>query len=147
MSETLQRVLFVCLGNACRSQMAEAFARAYGSDVLVAASAGLSPGLRVAPDTVRAMREKNIDLTDHFPKSVRHLVRARFDIVVNMSGLDIGLDTGGAVIEWAVKDPYTLSYERHCEVRDDIERRVMALILELRRQRQEPRRRSLHRQP
>jgi len=55
-----KRVLFVCLGNSCRSQMAEAFARAYGSDVLIAASAGLTPASGVAADTSRAMAEKGL---------------------------------------------------------------------------------------
>jgi len=67
-----KRVLFVCVGNSCRSQMAEAFARLYGNDVIIAASAGISPAYSVAPDTMRAMREKNLDLRDHFPKSLRH---------------------------------------------------------------------------
>ena len=83
---TKKRVLFVCIGNSCRSQMAEGFARTYGDDVLIAASAGLAPAFSVAPDTQRAMLEKNIDLRDHFPKSIRHLGRSQFDLVVNMSG-------------------------------------------------------------
>ena len=51
MNEPLKRVLFVCVCNACRSQMAEAFARVYGHDALVAASAGLTPAMAVMPDT------------------------------------------------------------------------------------------------
>jgi len=134
-----KRVLFVCIGNMCRSQMAEAFARVYGSDILIPASAGVSPGYEVAEDTVRAMREKHIDLRDHFPKAIRHLGRAEFDIVVNMSGLAIAYETGGKVMQWRVDDPYTASYARHCEVRDDIERRVMELILQLRQESREAR--------
>ena len=45
--------------------------------------------MRMAPDTMRAMDEKNIDLRDHFPKSIRQLGRAQFDLVVNMSGSEI----------------------------------------------------------
>src|SRR5947209_2471045 len=90
-----KRVLFVCIGNACRSQMAEGFARTYGSDALVAASAGVAPAGAVARDTVRAMLEKNIDLREHFPKSIQHLDRARFDLVVNMSESYLP-DGGGA---------------------------------------------------
>jgi arsenate reductase len=123
----------VCIGNACRSQMAEAFARAYGNDVLIAASAGLSPATGVAPDTIRAMEEKNIDIRDHFPKSLRHLGRADFDIVVNMSGFFLPETVGGQTIDWEVADPVFMSYKEHCEVRDDIEARVMKLVLELRR--------------
>ena len=81
-----QRVLFVCIGNACRSQMAEAFAHTYGADVIVPASAGLAPASAVHPVTARAMLEKNIDLKDHFPKALRNMSRAQFDLVINMSG-------------------------------------------------------------
>lgn len=134
----------MCLGNVCRSQMAEGFARAYGDDVLIAASAGLAPGLDVAPDTLKAMQEKNIDLRDHFPKSIRHLGRAGFDIVVNMSGRDVSFETGGIILTWDVEDPYMLKYSRHCEIRDLIERLVMDLVLQLRREAQNPQLRSLH---
>ena len=85
-----KRVLFVCIGNACRSQMAEGFARTYGSDVMIAASAGLMPAYAVAPQTIRAMDAKNIDLRDHFPKSLRHLGRAEFEEV----GRDLERRTG-----------------------------------------------------
>ena len=76
----------MCIGNACRSQMAEGFARAYGADVDDPASAGLAPAMHVARDTKTAMAEKDIDIRDHFPKAIRHLGRAQFDLVVNMSG-------------------------------------------------------------
>lgn len=144
MSAPVKRVLFVCIGNACRSQMAEAFARAYGSDVVVAASAGLAPGVDIPPDTHRAMKEKNIDLRDHFPKALHYLGRAEFDLVVNMSGVTLPVDTGCPVRTWEVKDPYTLPYPRHCEVRDRIERLVMELVMELRQDGREPRFHSLH---
>ena len=138
MSSSLKRVLFVCIGNSCRSQMAEAFARAYGRDVLIAASAGLAPATRIAPDTIDAMDEKGIDLRDHFPKSIRHLGRIEFDLVVNISGETLPTPMKCPVREWDVEDPVSLKYEAHCEVRDDIERRVMDLILELRREQSEP---------
>ena len=133
MSSSPKRVLFVCIGNSCRSQMAEGFARAYGRDVLIPASAGLAPATRVAPDTLEAMDEKGIDLRDHFPKSIRHLGRIEFDLVVNMSGESLPSPVKCPVREWDVEDPVSLKYEDHCAVRDDIERRVMELILELRR--------------
>jgi arsenate reductase len=127
------RVLFICIGNSCRSQMAEGFARTYGADVTIPASAGLAPAFMVAPDTVRAMDEKNIDLRDHFPKSLKQLGRAQFDLFINMSGFDLppGIDT--AVRDWDVPDPIAEDYETHCQIRDEIEARVMGLILELRR--------------
>ena len=138
MNRPLKRVLFVCIGNSCRSQMAEGFARAYGSDVLVPASAGVAPATRIAPDTIEAMDEKAIDIRDHFPKSIRHLGRVEFHLVINMTGDRLPTEMNCPVRDWNVEDPVRLRYEAHCAVRDDIERRVMELILELRREQAQP---------
>lgn len=119
--------------------MAEAFARRYGSDIMIAASAGLAPAFSVAPDTMRAMADKDIDLRDHFPKSIKQLGRSQFDVAVNMSGAALPGDTAARVIEWDVADPIQMDYQEHCEVRDAIERLVMNFVLELRRQQQLPR--------
>jgi arsenate reductase len=118
--------------------MAEAFARAYGADVIIPASAGLAPAFDIAPDTMRAMFDKGLDLRDHFPKSVRQLGRARFDLVVNMSGEPLPVETGARVVEWEIADPVRMKYNQHCKVRDQIERRIMELILELRREQHAP---------
>jgi arsenate reductase len=128
-----KQVLFVCIGNACRSQMAEAFARAYGSDVLTPASAGLWPAQAVPVDTLRAMEEKNLELKGHVPKSLVDMDDAKFDLVINMSGCPLPPLGGAAVREWEVPDPIIMDYKDHCGVRDQIERLVMNLILELRR--------------
>jgi arsenate reductase len=128
-----KRVLFVCIGNACRSQMAEAFARAQGSDVLVASSAGLFPARAVPPDTLRAMKEKNLDLSGHVPKSVVDLDGAKLDLILNMSGFPLPPIGGAAVREWEVPDPIVMNYKGQCAVRDQVERLVMDLIQELRR--------------
>jgi arsenate reductase len=129
------RVLFICIGNSCRSQMAEGFTRHYGSDVMIAASAGLAPAFMVAQDTVRAMDEKNIDIRNQFPKSLKQLGRAQFDLLVNMSGFDLPSEIDTPVRNWDVRDPVAKDYETHCQIRDEIETRVMGLILELRRAR------------
>lgn len=126
-----KRVLFVCIGNSCRSQMAEAFARAYGNGILEPSSAGVYPAARVAPDTIRAMAEKNIDLTGQSPKSVEKMDLSKFDLIVDMSG---GLMDGAPKIpteEWEVDDPIALDYDEHCQVRDHIELLVKNLIREL----------------
>ncbi len=113
--------------------MAEAFARAYGSDVLVPASAGLAPASSVARDTLRAMDEKGLSLRDHFPKSTRHLGRVQFDIVVDMSGGPLPENLAPDIRTWSVADPISVKYKVHCEIRDEIERLVMGLVIELRR--------------
>jgi len=137
-TEERKRVLFVCIGNACRSQMAEAFARAYGSDVIIPASAGLAPAVYIPSDTMRAMEDKSLDLRDHFPKALRHVSRAQFDIVINMSGMGLPDSLNARVITWDVPDPVLMPYDEHCEIRDLIERKVMQLILELRRDKPAP---------
>jgi arsenate reductase (thioredoxin) len=128
-----KRVLFLCIGNACRSQMAEAFGRAYGSDVLAPASAGLAPAMKVPDDTIRAMDEKNLDLRAQIPKSLSDLGGNEFDLIVNMSGYPLPVN-GTPLRIWNVPDPICLDYKEHCQVRDQIETLVMKLILELRRE-------------
>ena len=127
----LLRVVFVCLGNACRSQMAEGFARAYGKDVLVALSAGLAPATSVPLETQRTMAEKNIDITEQFPKAVQMYSPAQCDLVVNMSGYP--LNGYPSIRTWKVRDPIGSDDETYRAVRDQIEGLVMSLIIELRR--------------
>ena len=126
-----KRVMFVCVGNACRSQMAEGFANAYGTDVMQPESAGLQAAMRVPDETVRAMAEKNIDISAHFPKPLLNSTRDDFDIVVNLSGYPIPIHPQARV--WKVNDPIGGTVEQYRAVRDQIEQLVMKLILELRR--------------
>ena len=99
------RVLFVCLGNICRSPMAEALARAYGSDVIRARSAGLMPAISTSTLTRSVLKEKNIELGDHLPRALRDINLAEVDLIVNMSGSKLPVATTVPVIEWKVKDP------------------------------------------
>jgi arsenate reductase len=127
-----QRVLFVCVGNSCRSQMAEGLARAYGSDVLEAESAGLSACGVIFPPTRQVMEEKGISLEAAESKGIDPEGLARFDLIVNLSGCEFPYATSTPVRAWMVADPVMQSLERHREIRDEIERRVQALIGELR---------------
>jgi arsenate reductase len=126
-----KRVLFVCIGNSCRSQMAEAFARAYGADVLEAASAGLSPATIIQPQTIQVLSERNLRVDGQFPKGLEAVSRERFDLVVNMSAVKMGLP-GARLIEWPVEDPIGHKEEVYRSVASQIETLVMRLILELR---------------
>jgi arsenate reductase len=130
----LYRVLFVCIGNSCRSQMAEAFAARYGADVMVARSAGLAPCEMVAPVTREVMLEKGIDLDGATPKGLE-FTGTDFDLIVNMSGRRLPGAVKAEVREWDVEDPIWVSRERHREIRDQIEGLVRELIGELRRRR------------
>ena len=127
----MTRVVFVCLGNACRSQMAEGFARTYGKDVMSVQSAGLAPAISVPIETVKTMAEKNIDITGQFPKALVTLPPTSFDLLVNMSGFEV---TGyPAMRTWKVRDPIGADAATYRAVSDHIESLVMQLIVELRR--------------
>jgi protein-tyrosine-phosphatase len=84
------------------------------------------------------MAEKDIVLRDHFPKSLRNLARIRFDLIVNMSQRPLPWTQPDAIpareVEWEIPDPIGLTYAEHCEIRDSIERKVVELIEELRRE-------------
>jgi len=126
------RVLFVCLGNACRSQMAEGFARAYGGDVMEPLSAGLAPYSHVPEETRVAMIAKSIDVSRHFPKAIEEFDLPAMDLIVNMSGSPFPVDLPN-LREWDVRDPFGRSDKTFLQVRDLIERLVMELIIEIRR--------------
>ena len=111
--------------------MAEGFARAYGSDVLNAESAGLAPAMAVAPLTHKVMLEKNIDLGHMYPRSLEE-IKGRFDLIVNMSGQRVPKEIKGAVEDWDIQDPIGESEDVYREVRDQIEQRVMRLVLGMR---------------
>jgi arsenate reductase (thioredoxin) len=125
-------VLFVCIGNSCRSQMAEGFARAYGSDIVIASSAGLAPATIIAPLTRQIMQERNVRLDGHFPKPLHIAGREPFDLIVNMSGHPLPPGTSGRVVDWPVPDPIGKTQEFYRSVAARIEALVMRLILDLR---------------
>jgi arsenate reductase len=114
--------------------MAEGFANHYGSDVLTAASAGLAPIPTIPPLTVVAMEEMNVDISRHVPRPYDPLEASTCDIVVNMSGFKLPGPPGKEVIEWRVNDPHRAPLDVYRATRDDLEQRVMRLILDLRKQ-------------
>jgi arsenate reductase (thioredoxin) len=127
-----KKVLFLCIGNSCRSQMAEGFARRYGSDVMEVESAGLAPASIVQPLTKKVMEAKNINIDEQFPKDLTRLSLASFDIIVNISGARLPARTRAEVREWKVEDPIGKPEELYTKVCNQIENLVMQLILELR---------------
>jgi protein-tyrosine-phosphatase len=124
--------LFVCIGNAIRSQMAEAFARQYGDDVIDPASAGLFPNTTVLPLTRKVMAGRNIDLENHFPKGLDDIDLSGVDLVVNISGMPIPGAVGCPVREWEVEDPVGKAETAYQKAAGELEMLVMQLILELR---------------
>jgi protein-tyrosine-phosphatase len=112
--------------------MAEGFANHYGKDVLEATSAGLAPTATVAQETTDTMLEKNIDISRHYPKKFNPLKGKEADLIVNMSGFVLPGKLEVPIEEWTVQDPYGDSMEVYMDSANDIERRVMLLILKLR---------------
>lgn len=125
-----KRILFVCIENSNRSQMAEAFARMHRSGRVEAYSAGSRPSGRLNPRAVEFMRERGYDLTQHRSKSVADLPVKEFDVVI---GMGCG-DEACAVIparrreEWDIPDPKDMPAEQYRAVRDQIEGKVKELL-------------------
>jgi arsenate reductase (thioredoxin) len=127
----LKRVVFVCIGNSCRSQIAEAFARRYGTDVMSVTSSGVAPATYISPLTKEVLAERNLSLEGHFPKPFDMTNRDRNELVINMSGDPLQL-RGAQVVDWDVPDPIGYDLEFFRTIADQIEGLVMRLILELR---------------
>ncbi len=126
------RVLFVCIGNACRSQMAEGFGRTLGKDVFETGSAGLAPAVNLPWDTQEVMLEKGIDIGEQFPKDLDWVDLDSFSLIVNMSGVRFPVEVKAEVRNWEIEDPIGAELDVYRSVRDDIESRVRALAEELR---------------
>ncbi len=112
--------------------MAEAMAKKYGSDVIVASSAGLSPALQTHVMTRTVLREKNVDLGAHMPRRLSEQKLSDYDLLVNMSGAKLPTNLGVPVENWDVADPFGHSDETFRACRDLIEMLVMGLILRIR---------------
>ena len=123
-----KRVLFVCVENSNRSQMAEAFARLIGGDTVEALSAGSKPSGVLNPKAIRFMDEVGYDLTAHRSKSLDEIT-GDFDAVVTMGCGDSCPWVPARVREdWALPDPKHMDDDGYRGVRDDIARRVRALL-------------------
>ena len=126
-----RRVLFVCVENSNRSQMAEAFARLHGGATVEAHSAGSRPSGLVNPKAVRFMAELGYDLGSHDSKSLDE-VTGEFDAVVTMGCGDQCPWVPARIREdWDLADPRDLDDDGYRAVRDDIGRRVQSLLARL----------------
>jgi arsenate reductase len=130
-----KRVLFVCIGNSCRSQMAEAVARHLASDVIEPMSAGLSPLGYVSESTRKVLLERGIKVGHQYSKGLRDVDSDAADLVVNMSGMPgRELFPGAEVVDWDVDDPYGEDLAAYRRICDDVEELVKDLADRLRRQ-------------
>lgn len=122
-------VLFVCVENSNRSQMAEAFARMHGGPSIIAASAGSRPSGRVNPRAIEFMNELGYDLTTHLSKSLDQFNGQEVEVAVTMGcGDECPLVQARRREEWQIPDPKNMEPVQYREVRDLIERKVKELL-------------------
>jgi len=125
-------VLFLCVHNSGRSQMAMGFFTHLAGERAIAWSGGSEPGNQVNPAAIEAMQEKGIDISGEFPKPwTDEIVRAA-DVVVTMGcGDACPIFPGKRYVDWVLEDPAGQDVEAVRPIRDEIERRVRALLDEL----------------
>jgi len=132
----MKKILFVCVENAGRSQMAEAFANHYGKGKLVASSAGVMLADKVNPVVVEVMKEKGIDISMNKPKLLTVKMAEEADQIITMGCSAEKFCPAPLlknVIDWGLEDPKNKTIEKVRQIRDEIEKRVLKLISELNR--------------
>ena len=131
-NHTPARVLFVCVENSCRSQIAEAFARLYGGGTIMAFSAGSRPSGVVNEKAIAAMRAFGYDLSRHTSKSLAEIPDVEFDYAITMGcGDECPMVRARHRIDWSIPDPKHLEADEFRRVCEQIEVKVKALLAEL----------------
>ena len=129
MSEPLPRIVFVCVENSNRSQIAEAFARMYAAGRVEALSAGSRPSGRVNPKAVAAMADVGYDLTTHTSKGLDALPRGEYAAAITMGcGDECPMVNAPIREDWGIPDPKDLPPAEFADVRDLIGNNVKALL-------------------
>ena len=129
--DTKKTVLFVCVQNAGRSQMAEGFFRKYAPKGLETNSAGTVPTSQTNPIAVEAMKEVGIDISSQKPKDLTEDMMRNATTIVNMGCMDDKYCPAlflPKVIDWGIEDPKDKPIEKVREIRDEIEKRVFEII-------------------
>lgn len=128
----MKTVLFVCVENSCRSQMAEAFAKMLGQGVIDPYSGGSRPSGKVNETAIASMKDVGYDLSSHTSKSLQAIPLIEYDVVVTMGcGDDCPVVRAKQRLDWKIPDPKDLDRARFAEVRDLIRRKVQQLINDL----------------
>ncbi len=128
----MKRVLFVCVENSNRSQMAEAFARIHGGPDIEAFSSGSRPSGKINPKAIAAMAELGYDLTAHSSKGLDGFNGQEFDAAITMGcGDECPLVLAKRRVDWQIPDPKELPPAQFNEVRDSIEAKVKELLANL----------------
>jgi len=130
----MKKVLFVCVENAGRSQMAEAFAKLYSAGKIEAMSAGTVPAREVNPVVAEAMREKGMDISGNRPKVITTDMVQEADVIITMGCSAEGfcpVQFLSKVVDWKLEDPKGKSIEQVRQIRDEVEKKVKELIEKL----------------
>ena len=127
----MKKLLFVCVENSCRSQIAEAFARIHGADV-EAYSAGSRPSGEINPKAIETMKEIGYDLREHDSKSLTDIPDVEYDFVATMGcGDECPYVRAKRREEWQIPDPKNLPADQFRETRDLIEQKVKDVLAQL----------------
>jgi protein-tyrosine-phosphatase len=128
----MKRLLFVCVENSCRSQIAEALARIHGGDEIEAYSAGSHPSGQVNPKAIESMKEIGYDLSAHDSKSLNDIPQLEYDFVATMGcGDECPYVRAKRREDWEIPDPKNLPPDQFRETRDLIERKVKDVLANL----------------
>ena len=131
-NKTPKGILFVCVENSNRSQMAEAFARMHGGDKIEAYSAGSRPSGQVNPKAIEAMSELGYDLSRHRSKSLSEIPNLEYDFAITMGcGDECPFIHAKEHQDWDIPDPKAMSPREFKAVRDLIESKVKTLLAKM----------------
>jgi len=132
--KTKKTILFVCVENAGRSQMAEGFFRKYAPEGFIPASAGTKPTSQVNPLSIQVMNEIGIDISKQRSKDLTEDMMRNSDKIINMGCMDKNFCPTlfvPKVIDWGIEDPKDKPIERVREIRDEIESRIKELATDI----------------
>ncbi len=125
----MKRLLFICVENSCRSQIAEAFARIHSGDEIEAYSAGSRPSGRVNPRAIESMREIGYDLTQHQSKSLTDIPDVEYNFVATMGcGDECPFVRAKRREEWQIPDPKNFQPDEFRAIRNLIEQKVKDVL-------------------
>lgn len=132
--KTKKTILFVCVENAGRSQMAEGFFKKYAPEGFVPASAGTKPISQIDPLAIQVMNEIGIDISKQKPKDLSEDMMRNSDKIIKMGCMDNNFCPTlfiPKVIDWGIEDPKGKQIEQVREIRDEIERRIKELATDI----------------
>ena len=128
-NDSVKKVIFVCIENSCRSQMAEAFGKIHGEGQLEVYSSGSKPSGKVNPRAIEFMAELDYDLANHDSKPLSEFDGMHFDYAITMGcGDECPMIIADKREDWGIPDPKNEDPERFREIRSIIEEKVKALV-------------------